>query len=80
MPSQVLFQVKSKSLFGHFWDLNKAALGFFQLASSGLITEYSTVIMDPAVSLLHLRQGNRTIEDYVAENSVNCVIKWTLVH
>ncbi len=38
------------------------------LAFSGLIiTEYTTRIMNPAVSLLRLRQGNGAIEDYVVE-------------
>ncbi len=31
------------------------------------ITEYTTLIMNPAVSLLRLRQGNGSIEDYDVE-------------
>ncbi len=37
------------------------------LTFSGLFTEYTTFTMDPAVSLIRLRQGNRAIKDYVVE-------------
>lgn len=55
-------------VFTHCWIFNKLHLGSFQLAFSGLIvTEYSTTTMNPAACLLRLRQGNRAIEDYVAD-------------
>ncbi len=78
MPSQVKSsQIKSSQVFVYclvtFGVKYSCTWVLTTLASSGLITEYSTATMNPAVSrFLCLHQGDRAIEDYVEDFCGQC--------